>query len=172
MLVLHPGMKTIFGDDTGILKEPSTFNRKIQMIDNYARNIISHSLNTIYEGKTVAYCVEKPFNDDLLYSGKNEDLKMITDPKKLWPFVPFSKDSEGGFNSLFYSSNDEKGDIVIDCSYTKFFLEMGKEGTPRYIQNIISWLGAPEKHQQRDNCKDGSDYRPKAINIIIDWNDI
>ena len=167
----HPGMQTIYGDDTGILANNATFNRKIEMIDNYARNIISHSLTTIYEGKTISYFVEKPNDDDLLYYGKNEELKMITDPKLLLPFVPFSKDSDGGFNSVFYSSNDDKGDIVVDCSYTKFFLEMGTKGTPRYIQNIVSWLGAPEKHQQRDKCKDGSDYRPKAIDIQINWND-
>ena len=65
---------------------------------------------------------------------------MITNPNLLKPFIPFSKDSDGGFNSAFYSSNDNKGDIIIDCSYTKFFLEMGTKGTPRYIQNIISWL--------------------------------
>ena len=141
------------------------------MIDKYARNIIYHSLTTIYEGKTISYFVEKPNDDDLLYYGKNEELKMITDPKLLSPFVPFSKDSDGGFNSVFYSSNDDKGDIVVDCSYTKFFLEMGTKGTPRYIQNIVSWLGAPEKHLQRDKCKDGSDYRPKAIDIQINWND-
>ena len=48
---------------------------------------------------------------------------------------------------------------------------METEGTPRYIQNIVSWLGAPEKHQQRDMCKDGSDFRPKAIKIKINWYD-
>ena len=167
----HPGTQTIYGDDTGNLVGNATFNRKIQMIDNYARNIISHSLHDIYEGKTISYFVEKPTDDELLYYGKNEELKMITDPKLLLPFVPFSKDSDGGFNSVFYSSNDDKGDIVVDCSYTKFFLEMGTKGTPRYIQNIVSWLGAPEKHQQRDKCKDGSDYRPKAIDIQINWED-
>ena len=167
----HPGAQTIIGDDTGNLNNNGTFNRKIQMVDNFARNIISHSLNTIYEGKTISYFVEKPEDDNLLYYGEDKDLIMITDPKKLEPFVPCSKDSDGGFNSVFYSSNDDKGDIVVDCSYTKFFLEMGTKGTPRYIQNIISWLGAPEKHQQRDNCKDGSDYRPKAIDIQINWND-
>ncbi len=150
----HPGAQTIIGDDTGNLNNNGTFNRKIQMVDNFARNIISHSLNTIYEGKTISYFVEKPDDDNLLYYREDKDLIMITDPKKLEPFVPFSKDSDGGFNSVFYSSNDDKGDIVVDCSYTKFFLEMGTKGTPRYIQNIISWLGAPEKHQQKDNCKD------------------
>ena len=49
---------------------------------------------------------------------------MITDPKLLSPFVPFSKDSDGGFNSALFCSNDEKGDIIIDCSFSKFFLEM------------------------------------------------
>jgi hypothetical protein len=166
----HPGTQTINGDDSGILKDPGTFNRKIQMIDKYARNSISHSLNSIYEGKTISYCVEKPEDDDLLYYGKNEELTMITDPSKLLPFVPFSKVSDKGFNSLFYSSYDDIGYIVIDCSFTKFFLEMGTKGTPRYIQNIVSWLGAPEKHQERDLCKDGSDFRPKAIDIQIDWN--
>ena len=141
------------------------------MIDNYQRNSISHSLYTIYEGKTISYFVEKPNDENLLYFGENNELKMITDPKKLDPFIPFSKDSDGGFNSVFYSSNDNKGDIVVDCSYTKFFLEMGTEGTPRYIQNIVSWLGAPEKHQQRDNCKDGTDYRPNAIGLQINWDD-
>ena len=167
----HPGEKTMKGDDTGNLIHNGTFNRKIQMIDNFARVSISHSLTTIYEGKTISYFVEKPNDDNLLYYGKNEELKMITDPNDLAPFVPFSKDSDGGFNSVFYSSNDDKGDIVVDCSYTKFFLEMGTKGTPRYIQNIVSWLGAPEKHQQKDNCKDGSEFRPKAIDINIQWDD-
>ena len=138
--------QTFFGDDSGNLIKEATFNRKIQMVDNYARNIISHSLNSIYEGKTISYFVEKPKDDDLLYYGQNDELKMITDTKILQPFVPFSKDSDGGLNSVFYSSIDNKGDIVIDYSYTIFFLEMGTKGTPKYIQNIVSWLGAPEKH--------------------------
>ena len=167
----HPGQKTIYADESGQLSEKATFNKKIQMMDNFARNIISHSLYSIYEGKTISYFVEKPNDDDLLYYGKNEELTMITDPKLLEPFIPFSKDSDGGFNSVFYCSNDDKGDIVVDCSYTKFFLEMGTQGTPRYIQNIVSWLGAPEKHQRKDNCKDGTEYRPKSIDLQINWND-
>ena len=158
---IHPGEKFIQGDDSGKLEKKSTFNRKIQMNDEYQRASISHSLYSLYEGKTVSYFVEKPNDDDLLYLGKNEDLTMITTPNLLKPFIPFSKDSDGGFNSAFYSSNDNEGDIIIDCSYTKFFLEMGTKGNPRYIQNIISLLGAPEKHIKRDGCEDGSEYRPK-----------
>ena len=116
------------------------------MVDTQSRTIGSHSLNSIYEGKTISYFVEKPNDDDLLYYGRNKELNMITEPKLFEPFVPFSKDSDGGFNSVFYLSNGDEGDIVVYCSYTKFFLEMGTKGTPRYIQNIASWLGDPEKH--------------------------
>ena len=54
--------------------------------------------------------------------------------RSLKPFIPFSKDSSGCINSLFYKGKDrdngeEEGDIFIDCSYTKFFLEMKEKGT-------------------------------------------
>jgi len=166
----HPGQQTINADESGILSDKGTFNKKIQMIDNFKRHIISQSLYTIYEGKTISYFVEKPCEEDLLYYGKNEELNMITDPKLLLPFVPFSKDSDGGFSSVFYSPNDKKGDIVVDCSYTKFFFEMGSKGAHRYIQNIVSWLGFPEKHYDKECCKDGTEYRPKFIGLKIDWN--
>ena len=167
----HPGSQAIIADDTGILKNNGTFNKKIQMIDNFGRCNFSNNLFSFYEGKTISYFVEKPNDNDLLYFGTNEELNMITDPKKLWPFVPFSKDSDGGFNSAFYSSNGDEGDIVIDCSYTKFFIEMRENETPRYIQNIISWLGAPEKHIYKDNCKNGSEFRPLKVDLDINWND-
>jgi len=47
---------------------------------------------------------------------------------------------------------------------------MGHEGIPRYIQNIISWLGSPEKHIYKDNCKNGSEFRSKKVDIPINWN--
>ena len=50
--------------------------------------------------------------------------------------VVFSKDSDGGFNALFYSSNDEKGDIVIDCSYSKFFFRNGISRARLLLRNI------------------------------------
>ena len=48
---------------------------------------------------------------------------------------------------------------------------MERSETKRYIQNIVSWLVSPEKHLMRDLCKDGNDYRPKYIDLQIDWND-
>lgn len=48
---------------------------------------------------------------------------------------------------------------------------MRENETPRYIQNIISWLGAPEKHIYKDNCKNGSEFRPLKVDLDINWND-
>ncbi len=124
----------------------------------------------MYEGSTVSYIIENPNDDEILYFGKNEKLKMITDPNKLLPFIPLSKDSDGGYNSIFYCSNGDEGDIIIDCSYTKFFLEMDKTGTPRYFLNICAWLGAIEKHTIKKDCEDPINFKPKFIDIKIDWN--
>ena len=168
----HLGGKILYEDKTGHLNNNSTFNnKKISLFDRYNRAPISFNLNSIYEGTTISYFVEKPNDEDLLYFGNNEELKMITDPKLLIPFVPFSKDSDGGFNSALFFSNDDKGDIIIDCSYSKFFLDMKKNETAIYIQNIVSWLASPEKHQQKDQCKDGTIYRPKYIDLQINWLD-
>ena len=143
---------------------PKTFNRKIQIKDNYSRFSISYSLYTLYEGETVSYICENPDDDNKLYNKEDGNVIPINDPEKLKPFVPFSRDSDGGYNSLFYGSNDKHGDIVIDCSYTKFFLEMNSSGTPRYIQNIISWLA---EHIREDGFQDGSDFRLIVVNYQI-----
>lgn len=123
----HLGGKILYGDETGHLNNNSTFKRKILLFDNYHKPPISFNLNSKYEGTTISYFVEKPNDGNLLYFGDNEELKMITDPKLLISFVPFSKDSDGGFNLALFYSNDDKGDIIIDCSFSKFFLEMKKK---------------------------------------------
>ena len=107
----------------------------------------------IYEGITISYAVPNI-----------NSRKPLTDPKLLEPFVPFSKDSDGGINSLFYcGTNCGEGDIVIDCGFTKFFLDMKKDGTPRYIQNIACWVTNPEK-RYAENIQP-KDFRPNAVKI-------
>ena len=91
----HPGKSTLLGDDKGDLTSIGTFNRKIQLIDDFTRVPISHSLYKIYEGNTVAYIIENPNDDNKLYYGEDKELKMITDPNALEPWVPFYKDSLG-----------------------------------------------------------------------------
>ena len=144
--------------------------KRILECGKYYRNNFSHNLITLYEGKNISFFVEKPNDDNLLYFGKNEELKMISDSNLIFPFIPFSRDSDGGFNSAFYNSNDDEGDIVIDCSSHKFFIEGGKEGIPIYFQNIISWLCSYEKYYNiYGECI--NDHEPKSIDLQINWND-
>ena len=60
--------------------------------------------------------------------------------------------------------------IIIDCSYTKFFLEMDTTGTPRYLMNICSWLAAIEKHNIKKDCNDAINFKPKSIDLEIFWD--
>jgi len=84
---------------------------------NYVeRESLAKNMKQIYEGLTVSYANMKSF-------------------------ISFSKDSKGCINSLFYNEKDkgngeDEDNIFIDYSYTKFFLEMKKKGTYKYLQNI------------------------------------
>jgi hypothetical protein len=96
----------------------------------YNRPSFAHNLVAIYEGVTISNAKD-PFNID--------------------QFVSFSYDSKGGISSLFYLSDYEqpRGDIIIDCGFTKLFNELTpnpQEGTLRYIQNIAALTGQYEKH--------------------------
>ena len=62
---------------------------------------------------------------------------------------------------MFYIGTDDgnglgEGDIFIDCSYTKFFLNMTKEGTSRYLHNISGFI---ESVERRAN----TGYHPRAL---------
>lgn len=87
------------------------------------------------------------------------------------PFYPFSRDIDNGISSLFYLSDEKKrGDIFIDCWFTKLFINMGKDDISfRYFQNIASWSARREIHIFYDN-KDIKEWRPEGINYIIDIN--
>ena len=113
---------------------------------------MDHNLFTLFEGDTICYAS----SDDY---------------KKLLPFHPFSRDSENGISSLFYLSDEKKrGDIFIDCGFTKLFINMGKDDTAfRYFQNIASWSARTEIHMFYDN-KDIKEWRPEGINYTIDIN--
>ena len=40
-------------------------------------------------------------------------------------------------------------DIIIDCGFTKCFINLESKGTYTYFQNIISWMANAEKYS---NC--------------------
>ena len=149
----HYGTKILIGDDSGNLNQNKTFNRKFNDILKYERGKISYNIYEIYEGITISYAVPNI-----------NSREPLTDPKLLEPFVPFSKDSEGGINSLFYCGTDNgEGDIVIDCGFTKFFIDMKKDGTPRYVQNMCAWIANPEKRYIEGIMP--KDFRPISVKI-------
>ena len=154
----HKGGHILIGNEKGDLSINGTFNKKINIFNKYQRASIAHNLKEIYEGITVSYACKKIENKFIPVS-ENE----------VSPFVPFSKDSEGGINSLFYCGKNGKGDIVIDCSYTKFLTQMTSEGTARYIQNIGCWTANSEYHYNQG--KKPNEFRPKKLpNFNIDKN--
>ena len=146
----NPGGEILKGDESGKLENPCTFNKKPQVVNNYEIQSLAHNLNYIFEGYTVAYA-----------DGPIE------------PFIPFSRDSSGKINSLFYLGQDrgndkDEGNIFIDCGYTKFFLNMKKKGTYRYLQNIAGFIGSAER---RFMYCDPKSYRPEGLNFVFDKND-
>ena len=140
----HLGRKILTADDSGTLSKVKSFNSKIQEVNYVERKSIANNLVQIFEGATVAYA--------------QGDIS---------PFIPFSKDSDGGINSLFYNGNDARGDgtgegdIFIDCAYTKFFLDMKKTGTTRYLQNIGGFIGSAERRYKIGEHPRG--FRPDPV---------
>jgi hypothetical protein len=89
------------------------------------------------------------------------------------PFVPFSYDSEGGISSLFYLSDYEspRGDVIIDCGFTKLFTELTEDGTLRYVQNIAGLTGQYEKSMRRSMSENGAKTaRPVSFDYSINEN--
>ena len=48
---------------------------------------------------------------------------------------------------------------------------MNTIGTPRYFLNICSWFTGVEKHLNNKDCKEPKYFRPKALNININYNE-
>ena len=148
----HEGTKILISDDSGILKKKGSFNSKIQEVCHVERKSIANNLVKIFEGITLSYAIGE-----------------------LEPFIPFSKDSDGGINSMFYNGIDNgnglgEGDIFIDCSYTKFFINMTSEGTSRYLQNIGGFIGSVER--RANTGYHPRDFRPEPVNFKLDKNPI
>ena len=148
----HIGGQYLSGDETGLLKYKQQFIKKINIYNDIPRLKLDHNLFNLYEGENLCYTNTDDFD-------------------KLLPFHPFSRDSENGINSLFYLSDEKgRGDIFIDCGFTKLFKNMEKDDSAfRYFQNIASWSARPEIHLSHDGI-DAKDWRPKCINYNIDIN--
>ena len=156
------GKQNLMYDKEGKLDRPGVFNKSNPKINFGGKEIqrasLSHNLGQIFEGVTISYAVDK-------------DNKKISfnESQKLLPFKPFAINSEGGISTLIYETDSkDRGDIIIDCGYTKCFLNMYATGTFRFIQNIAGWTARPEiKFNQKIFPWN---WRPKGITYKVNYN--
>ena len=140
----HEGTKLLMADTSGRLSKNQRFNRRPLIFQECQRSSLAHNLGIIFEGVTIAY---------------------FQDTNNMYPFIPFAKDSEGGYTILYYYAESKlgTGDIILDGGYTKLFVNMSEEGTFKYVQNIMGWTARPEVHIIVDK-KSPKEWRPKAVN--------
>ena len=158
------GDKVLEQDKTGVMNKNGVFDKcykkSIYKGKEIQRQSLSHNLGLIYEGYSISFAVDKDNNRKITIKEKSE----------LEPFKPFSINSEGGISALIYEADNEgRGDIIIDCGYTKCFLNLYKTGTFRFIQNIAGWTARPEINYMIENINPW-EWRPKGIDYKVNYN--
>ena len=148
----HIGGKLLIRDNSGLLKNKLQFSSKNEHFGCCERLNLGHYLYSLFEGNNISYT--------------NTD-----NYEKLLPFHPFSRDSDGGISALYYLSDEKmRGDIFIDCGFTKLFLNMKKDNSIyQYFQNIAAWTARPEIHIAYEMIEP-KDWRPDCIDYKIDPN--
>ena len=169
----HKGGQILVRDDSGLLEDYKTFNASNEVISNLKRPNIGNNLLKIYEGITVSYAAEN--NKEVLNIFNIFGLSQRSVNKRyghyfnfenpIFPFIPFAKDSEGGISIMIYYGRGGCGDIVIDCGFTKCFIEMEEEGTFRYIRNLSALTSRCDVLLK--NGKNPKLWKPKSINYKL-----
>ena len=174
----HLGKKTLIRDPKGLLDKNKRFNGANNIISNLKRPNIGTNLIKIYEGVTISYASEEDENIYNLFErhGVAKEIakerycdyfcKDIKNP--IYPFIPFARDSEGGISIMIYYGQGGYGDVVIDCGFTKCFLEMQEEGTLRYIRNLSAVTSRCDVLMKEG--KDPQTWKPDCINYKLDLN--
>ena len=127
----------------------------IRLLNGTERMPLGRNVPQIYEGETISHS----------NSNNNEDIK---------PFIPFAKNSSGNICIMIYGTQGKEGDIIIDCGYTKVFINMSTEdiATWRYVQNLAGFLSRPEAHMIYDDGETAKNYRPNGVNFKIDKSNL
>jgi len=78
--------------------------------------------------------------------------------------------SSGNICIMLYCTQGKEGDIIIDCGYTKAFINMSTEdiSTWRYIQNLAGFLSRPDAHMIYDDGETAKNYGLKGVKFEID----
>ena len=143
----HPGRKILKADYSGHFDKKQSFNCYNYQVNNVEIPSLGMNLCRLYEGENIAYTIGD-----------------------IYPFIPFSRDSDGGISSLFYLGLDRgyglgEGNIFIDCGYSKFFSGMEKIGICRYLQNIGGFIGSAERRFELGGHP--RLFRPEPVSFIL-----
>ena len=163
-------------DNSGLLNEDKKFNASNDVITHLKRPNIGNNLIRIFEGITVSYAVE---NNEGIFDifnrlGLSENRAMeryrhiLRNKNPIYPFVPFARDSEGGVSIMIYYGRENYGDVVIDCGFTKCFLNMEEEGTFRYIRNLSALTFRCDVLMKEG--ENPQKWKPEAIDYKLDLN--
>ena len=151
-----PGGQNLIGVDAkGKLEKKSYDTGIIRLPNKTERMPLGRNVPQIYEGETISHA----------NSNNKEDIK---------PFIPFAKNSSDNICIMIYGTQGKEGDIIIDCGYTKVFINMStsESSTWRYIQNLAGFLSRPEAHIIYDDGQTAKNYRPNGIDFEIDYSNL
>ena len=127
----------------------------IRLPNGTERMPLGRNVPQIYEGETISHA-----------NSNNKD--------EIKPFIPFAINSSGNICIMIYGTKGKEGDIIIDCGYTKAFINMSTEdiSTWRYIQNIAGFLARPEAHMIYDEGETAKNYRPNGVNFKVNYKQL
>ena len=136
--------------------------------DGYQKLLFNANMKRIYEGITIASAIIPPENPKSECYNDNNYTFAYT--KAIKPFRYFSVSSSRGISSLYYTSplNSKKGDIVIDCGFSKLFFELTTEGIYWYVRNIaIFMISLEKKTSMIGGSADPRKFKPKPFEFNI-----
>jgi hypothetical protein len=129
------GTKHLMRGDISVSKR-GTFSG-VENLDfgRYHRHSLAHNLASLYEGITISH--PEPVS-------------------ALGPFTPFSWNTNGDLCTIYSLASPQStvGDVIIDCGYTKLFMELRKDGTLQYVANIAALTTQYEKELWKDMTSD------------------
>jgi hypothetical protein len=120
------GTKLLHRGDINVTKTGVFSHAEDMDFGCYHRHSLAHNLAHIYEGVTISH--PEPAH-------------------AIRPFIPFSYATNGDLCTIYYLSDYHcpLGDVIIDCGFTKLFIDMKTGGTLRYVQNIVALTMQHEK---------------------------
>jgi len=91
----------------------------------FQRHLVTTGIVNLYEGVTISY------------------------PDPLGDLIPLATSTDGHPVICYYDGKNNEGRLLLDCGFTKLYVNWDTAGTARYVKNATVWLLGLEKHQNR-----------------------